>query len=426
MSPSELHVNLFDLVHPLTRAVDMMNPALSNHHSQVGYLAYRIAEAMGLSVEERRDIAVAGVLHDIGGFSLTERLDILKFEDVHPGAHAVAGYLLLHGFRPLSRAATLIRFHHHPWDYGAGLAFKGESVPLSSHIVHLADRVAVLISKTAPILSQVKHIMETIESRQGAVFCPEAVDALGRLSSRDFVWLEATANGTEALLRPTTAPLMQELTLDDLLSLSHLICRIIDFKSAFTATHSSGVAASALALATRVGFSAQECKMMEMAAYLHDVGKLAIPSEILEKPAKLDAEERNIMRTHAYFTYHILQPIEALQMITSWGALHQERLNGTGYPFGYTAEQLPLGSRVMAVADVFTAITEDRPYRRGMTKEQAIEVLEKMVTEGELDERMVHLLLSDYDAINFVRSEAQRLAVGEYEDFQTALTKAVA
>lgn len=425
MASPELRVNLFDLVYPLTRAIDMMDPALSNHHRQVGALAFRIAEAMGLSGEELRDIAVAAVLHDIGGFSLTERLDVMNFEDTRPGAHAIAGYLLLRGFRPLSNAASIIRFHHCPWEYGAGQRSQGEKVPLGSHVVHLADRIAVLISSTEPVLSQAERIVETIDRKSDRVFFPEAVSAFRQLSSRDFLWMEITANGTETLLRQSTAPLLENLDLEDMLTLSRLICRIIDFKSEFTATHSSGVAAVAVALARQAGFSAEECKMMEMAAFLHDVGKLAIPSEILEKPASLSPMERCVMRTHAYYSYYVLQPIEALRLISSWGTLHQERLNGTGYPFGFTGPQLSHGSRLMAVADVFTAIAEDRPYRGGMPKEKAKSVLENMVRDGEIDGEIVRLLLSDYERIDAARAAAQAQAVEEYEAFLSELRTAI-
>jgi len=136
--------------------------------------------------------------------------------------------------------------------------------------------------------------------------------------------------------------------------------------------------------------------------------------------------ERSVMRTHAYYTYHILQPIDALQVIMTWGSLHQERLNGTGYPFGYTADQLPLGARLMAVADVFTALTEDRPYRKGMAKEEVIALMERMTDEQELDGNLVRMLLSDYDHVNQLRADAQAHAIREYQQFQNALLNAVA
>ncbi len=161
--------------------------------------------------------------------------------------------------------------------------------------------------------------------------------------------------------------------------------------------------------------------MLEIAAFLHDLGKLAIPSEILEKPGKLTTDEWQIMRTHVYYTYRVLEPIDALNVITSWGALHQERLNGTGYPFRYKADDLPLGSRIMAVADVFTGITEDRPYRKGMDKNEALAVLEDMADRSELDCSVVAVLDKFFDETNALRADAQAAAIREYDEFRRAL-----
>jgi HD-GYP domain-containing protein (c-di-GMP phosphodiesterase class II) len=130
------------------------------------------------------------------------------------------------------------------------------------------------------------------------------------------------------------------------------------------------------------------------------------------------------MRTHVYYTYHILNPIEALGQITSWGALHQERLDGSGYPFGLGADKIPFGARVMAVADVFTGITEDRPYRAGMSEGEARRVLEEMAAKNALDARLVGMLLENFGEINRARAEAQAQAVGEYDDFREALRQA--
>ena len=161
--------------------------------------------------------------------------------------------------------------------------------------------------------------------------------------------------------------------------------------------------------------------MFEIAAYLHDLGKLAIPSEILEKRDRLTQDEWSVMRTHVYYTYQILDPIGVLSLVSSWSALHQERLDGSGYPFHIQADDLPLGARLMAVADVFTGITEDRSYRKGMKREEALGALHGMVARGELDGRLVSLLESRFDAVDRARAEAQTQAVREYEEFRKEL-----
>ncbi|MCP4645104.1 MAG: HD domain-containing protein [bacterium] len=424
MKTTDLYVNLFDLIAPLAKTIDMMSSDVSNHHLQVAYLASKVAEEMDFSLDERRDIAVAGILHDIGGFSLQERTDLLEFEETKPHQHAEAGYLLLQSFEPFEGAAQLVRYHHYPWRDGAGARSNGDPVLRGSHVLHLVDRVAVLFDRERSVLGQVDAICKTIHDQAGPVFVPEQVETLCGLAKQDYVWLDATTDSLEPILRKCVAPYIHNLNVDQLLEFSKLLCRIIDFKSEFTATHSTGVAASAVELAQRVGFSPHECKMIEIAAYLHDLGKLAIPSEILEKPAKLTEDEWHIMRTHVYYTYQILEPIEALNTIASWGALHQERLNGRGYPFACGAEELPLGARIMAVADVFTGITEDRPYRAGMSKEEALRVFDRSLEDGDLDPNVVGVLKDSYDAINTRRADAQRGAVEQYVSFRAALTQA--
>jgi HD-GYP domain-containing protein (c-di-GMP phosphodiesterase class II) len=421
MTTKDLHVNVWDLIFPLAQTVDMMNPAVAEHHMRVAYLAMRLAEELEIDPTERRDITVAGALHDIGAFSLHERLDVLEFEETKPAQHCRAGYLLLKDFPPFAQVAAIIRYHHLPWNHGKGATEKGEAVPKGAHILHLADRIAVLISSERPVLSQMETIRESILPRVGELFVPEYVDAFERLASKDYIWLEAVSESISSILKRSVGFQNQGIDVNALLEFARLICRIIDFKSEFTATHSSGVAATATALGRWIGFSAQECRMLQIAAYLHDLGKLAIPSEILEKPGKLTTDEWQLMRTHVYYTYRVLEPIDALNVITSWGALHQERLNGTGYPFRYKAEDLPLGARIMAVADVFTGITEDRPYRKGMDKETALAVLENMAECCELDASIISVLDKNFDETNELRAKAQETAIQEYEAFREAL-----
>ena len=172
-------------------------------------------------------------------------------------------------------------------------------------------------------------------------------------------------------------------------------------------THSSGVAASAVALAQRLKLSPREILLMRAAGYLHDLGKLTVPSEILDKPAKLAPEEWSIMKGHTYHTFHILNTIGGMPQMSEWAAFHHERLDGKGYPFRHKAKDLTLGARIMAVADIFTAITEDRPYREGMPRQEVISVLDKQVCNSALDGDIVSVLKDDYEGIDSTRREEQ-------------------
>lgn len=421
MPDGKLQVNTFDLVASIARVVDMMSAEVGNHHMQVAYLVYRLGEQLDLTDDEIYELVTAGALHDVGAFSLQDRLDLLEFEDKNPGQHSVAGSHILSQFQPFSSIARLIKFHHVPWQNGSNVIQNDEPVLPGSHLIHLADRVAVQISKTKPILSQVRDICEAISKKSGDVFVPQYVDALQKLAQQEYIWLEVTSDAIESILRKKVLFRAREMNIDELVDFARLICRLIDFKSEFTATHSNGVAATAVFLSKLTGFSIYECKQMKIAAYLHDLGKLAIPSEILEKPEKLTDDEWFVMRSHVYYTYQMLEPFEMLKVVSSWGALHQERLNGTGYPFGYTADDLPLGARIMAVADVFTALTENRPYRKGMDKKNTTAVLHSMIDQGELDKNLVDMVVKHFAQMNEVRNLAQIEASREYDAFQAKL-----
>lgn len=128
------------------------------------------------------------------------------------------------------------------------------------------------------------------------------------------------------------------------------------------------------------------------------------------------------MRAHVYYTFRALSSLPALDKLTSWSALHQERLDGSGYPFGYTANRLPLGARVLAVADVFVAITEDRPYRDGMSEQEARAVLANMAARRQLDPDIVRVLFDDFSVINAIRDEAQDKARAAFQRFRENLS----
>jgi len=411
-------IPVFDLIRSLSEAMDVAVPALVDHHNQVAYIALSLGAELALPLEQRKELVVAGMLHDIGAFYLKERLQVLQFEADNLRKHAEIGYSLLKGFQPFSSVAEIVRFHHMYWDKGKGSEFKGEPVPLGSHILHLADRVAVLLNKEQEVLGQVESISERIEEQSGKMFMPQLVDALKSLATKEYFWLDTASQSIGSVLRRRVRLEAIELGAEELLSLANLFRRIIDFRSPFTATHSSGVAASAEALARLAGFSERECRMMKVAGYLHDLGKLAVPAEILEKPAKLTGDEFNLIRSHTFYTYRILEPIADLEVINTWGSFHHERLDASGYPFHLKGEDLSLGSRIMAVADVFTAITEDRPYRQGMTSERALQVLKQMVDNSALDSKVVSLLSLHFEEINSFRIVAQAAASKEYQVFE--------
>ncbi|MFT3983388.1 MAG: HD domain-containing protein [Lachnospiraceae bacterium] len=401
-------INIYDLLICLTNAGDLISHEVADHHQQVAYLAFRIGEQMNLPAEQKKNLMLAGLLHDVGAFSLDERLSMIEEEPPAVNDHAFRGARLLEGFAPLSDAAGIIRYHHIPWNDGEGRVFNGSEVTSLSHILHLADRIAVSIRKDQNVIEQIEGIRGKISAQKNTVFMPELIDAFMELSVNEYIWLDTVYKPLLYILPDIVSFDTVELDLDGIIDLTKIFAYIIDFRNPFTATHSAGVAKTAERLAELAGFSGSECKMMLVAGYLHDLGKLAVSKNILDKRGDLDTAERNVIRSHTFYTYRLLQMIKGFETINKWASFHHEKLNGKGYPFHLQGDNIPLGSRIMAVADIFTAITEDRPYRKGMTLERAVAVLNSMVEDHSICPYVVSLLTQNLKSIDEIRRNAQK------------------
>lgn len=217
-------------------------------------------------------------------------------------------------------------------------------------------------------------------------------DALKKSATEDGFWFRLSSASPDKVLS-ALSPLHDEM-LDhhDLLEICPMIACIMDMHSGATARHSAGVARVAGKLAAQYGLEAEMQKKIEIAGYLHDVGKLLIPREILEKKGPLNPSEYAQMKQHSYKTLELLTPTGTPCDIARWAANHHERLDGSGYPFRLSAASLDIPSRIVAVADVFTALTENRPYRRGMTVADALTIIQRDVENHQLDRKIVSLL----------------------------------
>ena len=400
-------VEMLDMISALSNALDIINPALNDHHKRTCYIASCLASELDLPTKEISTIFLASILHDIGAIVLADRFKLLDFEDKSPHAHAELGALLLESFPPFAFFSCLVRFHHVPWDNGNGETFKGQSVPKLSHLIHLADRIAVLVNLKIPVSKQVKPVVDKISSKVGEKFIPEYVDAFINISKKESFWLDIVSPNLDHVLKEKSQLPTIPLDLSGMEELARFFSTIIDTRSHFTANHSSGVSASAMKLAELLSMTPTECHEMRIAGYLHDLGKLAVPETIIEKPGMLDESERDIIKSHTYFTYSILKEVKGLQKIAIWASFHHETLTGEGYPFHHSAKELPLGARIMTVADIFTALTEDRPYRSGMEKEKVVSIFLDMMSEGKIDKKVTDTLLENYDEMNRVRGQAQ-------------------
>ncbi|HSG42734.1 MAG TPA: HD domain-containing phosphohydrolase [Anaerolineales bacterium] len=413
-------LSLLNIVLTISEAVDMVSPDLADHHSRVAYIVYRLADALGYSQDEKKTLTIAGAMHDIGVLSLNETRALTKFEIETRPDHGEVGYLYLNSFGPLTKAGAIIRDHHVYWDYGAGEMFCGHAVMPDSHLIHLADRIAVLIDPGQDVLTQVESIREKIVEQSGRMFVPRFVHAFLDIADKEFFWLDAVSPTVNWHLVHDGAWDVVSLDGTQFMELARLFCQIVDFKSPFTAAHSSGVAACAGMLGQFSGLSEAECNHLTTAGYLHDIGKLSVPLEILEKPDVLDDRETAVIRHHSYQTFKILQKIGLDESFRNWSAYHHERLDGSGYPFHVGASQLTPGCRIMAVADVFTALVEKRPYRSGLSRQEAMPILHKMTSRGWLDGDLVETVSENFDEMDAISQQAEEIALQEYASFALA------
>ena len=425
MVQDSFSISFSQLVCALSDAVDLISSVLNNHHKQVAYISYRIAKALDLSSERIASLTTAALLHDVGALSLDERIELLDFEEENPYRHTISGYILLKDLEIFKRAGEIIKHHHLHWENGAGMVCKNDSVHLESHILHLSDRIAVSIDKEVDILVQAKYILGKIKNLSNSKFHPQFVDVFETLSETKSFWTDLASPNIDDRLETIRKDFDRQLNLRELLEITKVFARIIDFRSRFTSVHSSGVGAVAEIIARKMNWQEEDCMKMAIAGNLHDLGKLAIPNEILDKPGKLTVGEYNIIKTHAYHSYNLLSGVKGLEEINEYGSLHHERIDGSGYPFQIKGKDLREGSRVMAIADVLTAITEDRPYREGIEYAKAMQVIEKMGQDSKLDTEIIALVKENSGEIDVVRERAQQQAVKEYKDFESEINQEI-
>lgn len=162
------------------------------------------------------------------------------------------------------------------------------------------------------------------------------------------------------------------------------IATIIDTQHEYTGGHTKRVATYSYALAKHLGYKGSQLSEIRYAAYLHDIGKVAIDFELLDKPSSLTVKEFEVVKSHAEYSYKILKDSPTLKDL-SFGALHHERIDGKGYPFGLSGENIPEEAKIIAIADVLDALTSNRPYRKPVTFKQALEIMEESMVGTALD-----------------------------------------
>jgi HD-GYP domain-containing protein (c-di-GMP phosphodiesterase class II) len=296
--------------------------------------------------------------------------------------------------------ADAVRALDEYWDgRGQPYGLKGDEIPLLARIACLSQTFEVFFATHG--LSAAK---EMVRDRRGRWFDPAVADVVLAIGPDDALWADLARDDVGSLVR-TLEPVDHVLELDDagLDNICEAFADVIDAKSPFTASHSRGVATYAGMIGRELGFSGPELQLLRRAGLLHDIGKLGIPNTILDKPAKLSDDEFARIRMHPEYTERILAGIPAFAGIAAVAAAHHERMDGRGYHRGVPAGDLPIAARALAAADVFDALTAERPYRGPMDPDAAL-AIERSDAGEALDPLVVEALAAG------ISRAAERLA----------------
>lgn len=366
----------------------------TNHAKRVAFLSIMLAEHMGYSDEELVDLAGCAVLHDN---ALAEYLfeeynagnDILSNKEmISTGTHCIIGEKNINNIPFVSDTRGAVLYHHENADGSGPFHKKAYETPLMAQIIHFADTLDSKWDMSSISEDKYRDIKQYILENEDVLFSNKCVEVfVSGISYETMVIM--TSQRLDKLLHEKLKYTMLEYTDKQIKGIANVFAQIIDYKSKNTSRHSLGIAAKAERMSKYYGFDNETVIKMYLAGALHDLGKIIIDRDILEKPDKLTDEEYKNIQNHAFYTYYILERIRGLEDVTEWASFHHEKLNGCGYPFGKKADELSFNSRLMACLDIYQALTEERAYKTGMSHKKSIDILRNMVDKGELDGKIV-------------------------------------
>jgi putative nucleotidyltransferase with HDIG domain len=427
VGPVTAHLRLAELLSALSFALDMVEGQPAGHCVRCCWIAIQIGREIGLSDSQLWDLYYTMLIKDVGCSSNAARIcqiymidditfkrdlmtingslpQVLRFVLSHTGMNARLAErfrALVHVFQNggqiaqelmetrCDRGAEIARkmrfsenvvaairsFDEH-WD-GGGMpeGLSGEAIPIYSRISLIAQIVDVF--QTASGIDAAK---QEIRNRTGTWFEPRVAAAFERVAAQDEFWATLRSEDLQTIifdLEPAQQrTFVDEAYLDDIAA---AFAQVIDSKSPYTSGHSERVTLFSDLLAEQLEFSPEQRRWLRRAALLHDIGKLGVSNTILDKPAKLDDDEWAAMKKHTTLGEAILSRIAAFKDLAAIAGGHHEKLDGTGYPRGLKDKEIPLEIRIVTTADIFDALTANRPYRAAMPIDKALSIMAEMV-----------------------------------------------
>lgn len=426
-----MRISLRDMLFAFSYALDCVEKDVvgvtNNHGKRVAYVTVLMGKEYGITEMDLLKLAGAAILHDNALAETIQKVQqemkknnwekkenltpetirnllekpenekeqrqvLKKIEDskerIWVGRHCILGEENLKYLPFKNQMKNAILYHHENVDGTGPFGKKEEEIPVFAQLIRLADMIDSVWDLGTITEEKLKNINLWVTEHQGEMFSKTCVDTWKKIVSQESL-LKKMEKDLDQSLRDLFPEEKEEYTHQEIKEMATLFARIIDYKSEFTSTHSLGIADKAEKMGRYYGFSDQKTIRLYLAGALHDIGKLVIDRDILEKPAKLTDEEYRQIQNHAYVTYEILSKIDGLDDVTRWAAFHHEKLNGKGYPFGKKAEDLQFEERLLGCIDIYQALTEDRPYKKGYSHEKSVEILREMADGGFIDANIV-------------------------------------
>lgn len=388
-------ISLSQLLFGLSSTIDLVGDD-DGHGKRVAQMAYQVGQQLGLNEEDLQELFMAALFHDLGVSSTYVHSHLLEqLEWANIKEHCIVGSELARSTQSLSFASPYILHHHDRWPEMVKQGID-EKVACFANIILLVDRVdayawSYMQEHLVPYYYLAKEdVVEKISLVWQDFFSKDVYDAFIEVSKADFFWLMNDKMKLVNFTKERLSLIDKNIDIAELKNISMVFANAVDAKSAYTYAHSKGVAALAYFLANKMGLSEDQCDRLEIAGLLHDLGKLDIPDELIDKSGPLSDLERKMMDRHSFVSMEILEGIDGMKDIALWASQHHEKLDGTGYPF--RKKDLPIESRILVVADMFQALAQKRPYRTSLDADMIIQILDDQTANGKLDKEVIDCL----------------------------------
>ena len=398
-----MKVHMNELIQSIATALDIVENELlgasTYHGKRIAVLCSLMGKELGMTDSEIKAVTTSALFHDN---ALTEYI-LYMHENNEPEMN-----LKLHceyGQRNLEKIPLdfdvdgLVLYHHEEADGKGPFGKKEGEIPLGAALIAIADTIDVENHLQRLSVSDIPVIRKIAEDDSGKRFTKTAVEAFLAIFNEDVLESlrdENIVNTAEKMLPEWQS----EVEGDSMLHIASLTAGIIDFKSPFTRKHSVQIANRAWVMGGYYGFDPEKRAKVYLAASLHDLGKLATPNKILDKPDKLTDEEFGVIKSHVKGTYDMLSGITGFEEICHWASSHHEKLDGSGYHFGIGDEDLDFVDRLLACTDIYQAVSEERPYHARRSHEETMPILWSMAEKGFIDKEIVN----DFDTVMAIYS----------------------